>query len=101
MVVMVGQDSGEHVDDRRIALMAVQTDMAARLYDGAAETEFAVLDAIDLPGERNAGEHALVDQFVIRRGGLLSQCKSGSDEPQGDSAECPQTSYSLRRRSPV
>ena len=38
IVMVVGEDPGEQVDDRGIALMAVQTDMAAGRHDRAAET---------------------------------------------------------------
>jgi hypothetical protein len=31
--MVIGEDPGEQVDDRGIALMAVQTDMAARRHD--------------------------------------------------------------------
>jgi len=39
VVMVVGQNPGEQVDDRRIALMAVETDMAARRHDRSAAPE--------------------------------------------------------------
>jgi hypothetical protein len=38
IVTVIGEDPGEQVDDRGIALMAVQTDMAARQHDRTAQT---------------------------------------------------------------
>ena len=63
VVVVIGQDPGEQVDDRRIALMAVEANMAARRYDRPAEPQFAVCDIVDLWGEIDRGEHILGDRL--------------------------------------
>jgi hypothetical protein len=41
IVMVIGQNPGEQVDDGRITSMAVQSDMAARRYDRPAEAQFA------------------------------------------------------------
>jgi hypothetical protein len=43
VVMVVGQRPGEQIDDRRVALMTVQTNMTAGCNRGAAETQLAVL----------------------------------------------------------
>ena len=88
VVAMVGQDPGQQVDDRGIALMAMQTDMAAGFDDRAAEAQLAVLHAVDLFGEIDAGEHILADQFIIRRRRLLSQRISGRRPHESRSTQC-------------
>jgi hypothetical protein len=65
VVMVIGQNPGEQVDDRRIALMAVEANMAARRYGCPAEPQFAVCDAVDLLGEIDRGEHVLGDRFII------------------------------------
>ena len=45
IVMVIGEDPGEQVDDRGVALMAVQTDMAAWRHDRAAQTQFAIFGA--------------------------------------------------------
>ena len=67
VVMVIGQDSGEQVDDSRIALMAVQTDMTAWRHDRTAETQFAILNAVDLIGQIDGGEHVLADQMIVGR----------------------------------
>src|SRR5271169_5694581 len=62
IVMVIGQNPREQVDDSRIALMAVQTDMAARRHDRTAQTQFAILNAVDLLGEIDGREHLLADQ---------------------------------------
>jgi hypothetical protein len=73
IVMVVGEDPGEQVDDRGIALMAVQTDMAARRHDRTAQTQFAILNAVDLLDEIDGGEHLLADQVIVGRRGMLPQ----------------------------
>jgi hypothetical protein len=73
VVMVIGQDSGEQVDDSRIALMAVQTDMIAWRHDRTAETQFAILNAVDLLGEIDGGEHVLADQVIVGGRGMLPQ----------------------------
>jgi hypothetical protein len=65
IVMVIGEDPGEQVDDRGIALMAVQTDMAARRHDRTAQTPFAILNAVDLLGEVNGGQYVLADQVIV------------------------------------
>jgi hypothetical protein len=69
--MVIGQNPGEQVDDRRIALMAVEANMAARRYGCPAEPQFAVCDAVDLLGEIDRGEHVLGDRFIIDWRALL------------------------------
>src|SRR5271170_8156774 len=73
IVMMVGEDPGEQVDDRGIALMAVQTDMTAWRDDRTAQTQFAILNAVDLLGEVNGGQYVLADQVIVGGRGTLPQ----------------------------
>ena len=70
IVVVIGQDPGEHINDSGIALMAVQADVAARRHDRSAEAQFAILNAVDLLGEIDGGEHVLADEIVVGWRGL-------------------------------
>src|SRR6516162_7784045 len=65
VVMVIGQDPGEQVDNRRITLMAVEANVAARCYDCPAEPQFTVCDTVDLRGEIDRGEHILGDRFII------------------------------------
>src|SRR5947207_15762008 len=76
VVMVVGEHPTENIDNGGIALMAVQTDMAARRHDSAAEAQLPVRDAVDLRGEIDRGEDLLADRFVIRRRGLLPENKA-------------------------
>ena len=82
IVMVVGEDPGEQVDDRGIALMAVQTDMAARRHDRTAQTQFAILNAVDLLDEIDGGEHLLADQVIVGRRDMLPQNEACRQEPQ-------------------
>src|SRR5271169_1462683 len=72
IVMVIGEDAGEQVDNGRITLMTVQTDMAAGRHDRAAETQFAILNTVDFLGEINGGEHLLADQVIVGWRGMLS-----------------------------
>jgi len=61
VVMVVGQNAGKQVDDRGIALMAVQTDVATRRDNRAAEAQFATCDAVDFFGEIDAREDIFAD----------------------------------------
>src|SRR5260370_123991 len=76
VVMVIGQNSGEQVDDGRIASMAVQSDMAARRHDRPAEAQFAICDAVDLLAEIDRGEHVLGDRSAIGWRTLLPQKKA-------------------------
>src|SRR5258708_1033635 len=67
IVMVVGQDPGHQVDDGGIALMTMQADMATGRYHRPTEAQFTVLNAVDLLGEVDAGQHVLGDQFIVRR----------------------------------
>src|SRR5580704_1712727 len=78
VIMVVGQHTGQQVDDSRIAAMAVHPDMTAGRNHRAAEAQFATLDAVDLIGEVDRGEYVLADQLVVGRRALLSEDKAGT-----------------------
>jgi hypothetical protein len=88
VVMVIGQDSGEQVDDSRIALMAVQTDMTAWRYDRTAETQFAILSAVDLLGEIDRGEHVLADQVIVGGRRMLAQNEACCRKHQPCRTQC-------------
>src|SRR5439155_23484150 len=87
VVVMVGEDAAQKIDDGRVALMAVQTDMAAGRHDRLAEAQLAVGDRVDLRGEIDRGEDLLADRFIIRRRALLPQNKACRQESPAGAAQ--------------
>ena len=96
--MVIGKSSTEDVDDRRIALVAVETDMADWRHDSATDTQVTIFDGVYLLVQIDGSENFFVDPAVIRRPGLLSERqtsgkKSQSDErPRGD----PQSRFHLR-----
>src|SRR5260370_1357097 len=73
VVMVIGENSPEDVNDRRISLVAVKADMAARRHGCATDAQFAIFDAVNLLGQIDGGEHLLLHKFVVRRGSLLPQ----------------------------
>src|SRR5947207_1801030 len=88
VVVVIGQHPGEQVNDCRVALMTMQADMSAGRNRGAAETQLAVLHAVDLLGEADAGEHVLADQLVVGRRRLLPQYITGRQQHKARGPVC-------------
>ncbi len=80
VVMVIGQHPGEQKHNRRIALMTMQTDMTAGCNRRAAETQVAVLYAVDFRGEVNAGEYVFADQLVVGRRKLLPQHITGREQ---------------------
>src|SRR5271156_1134897 len=88
IIMVIGEDPGEQVDDRGIALMAVQTDMASRQHDRTAQTQFAILNAVDLLGEIDGGEHVLADQVIVGWRRMLPQNEASSKKRQPCRTQC-------------
>ena len=61
VVMVVGQNAGKQVDDRGVALMTVQADVATRRDERAAEAQFAISNAVDFFGEIDAREDIFAD----------------------------------------
>ena len=54
--------------------------MTAWRHHRAAETQFAILNAVDLLGEVNGGEHLLADQVIVGGCGTLPQNEASSQK---------------------
>jgi hypothetical protein len=80
IVMMVGENPGKNIDDRRVALMAVEPDMAARRYDGATDPQLTIVDAVDFLGQIDRGKYRLLNPFVIGGRGILSKGKTGEED---------------------
>ena len=65
--------------------MAMQTDMAAWRHHG---TQFAILNAVDLLGEIDGGEHLLADQVIVGRRRMLPQNEACRQERQPCRTQC-------------
>jgi hypothetical protein len=63
VVVVIGQNAGEDVDDRRVALVRVEPDMAARRHGRATDPQLAVVDAVYFFRQIYRGEHRFLDPF--------------------------------------
>src|SRR5438067_8590149 len=88
VVVVIGQNPGEQVNDCRVALMTMQADMSAGCNRGAAETQLAVLHAVNLLGEIDAGEQILGNQLVVGRRRLLPQYITGRQQHKTRGSVC-------------
>src|SRR5271170_4914596 len=88
IVMVIGQDPREQVDDGRIALMTVQTDVAAWRHDRTAQAQFAILNAVDLLGEVNGGQYVLADQVIVGGRGTLPQNEASSQKRQPCRTQC-------------
>src|ERR1700747_229076 len=82
VVMVIGQNPGPQVDDRRMALVAVEANLPARRYGCPAQPQLAVCDTVDLWGEIDRGEHILGDRFIIDRCALLPQNKACREQHQ-------------------
>src|SRR5215471_1610340 len=88
IVVMIGQNSREHINDRGVSFVAVEPDMPARRDHGAAEAQLAILDAVDLLGEIDAREHVFAEGVVIGRGSLPAEKEAGRQESETGKTRC-------------
>src|SRR6266478_5091351 len=80
--MVVGENPAEDVDDRWVALVAVETDMAARSHDRATDPQLTVFDAVYLFGQIDGGEHRFLNPFKVCRHAMLSQ-RQASDKEGG------------------
>ncbi len=71
--MVIGENSPEDVNDRRISLVAVEPDMAAWRQGCVTDAQFTIFDAVYLFGQIDSGEHLLCHKLIVHRGALLSQ----------------------------
>src|SRR5260370_42566790 len=71
VVMVIGENSPEDVNDRRISLVAVEPDMAAWRQDCVTDTQFTIFDAVYLFGQIDSGEHPFLHKLVVRSGSPL------------------------------
>jgi hypothetical protein len=84
VVMVVGDNSGEYVNDCRVALVAVETDMAAWGDGRPTEPQFAIFDGVYFLGEIDCGKHRFRDPFIIRWRGMRSDRQAGHKEGHTD-----------------
>jgi hypothetical protein len=65
VVVMVGKRAAENVDDRRVALVTVKADMAARRHCRAADPQLAAIDEVYLLSQIDRREDFFLDPSII------------------------------------
>jgi len=84
ILMVVGEGPLQNVDDRRIALVAVETDMAAWRHDSATDAQVTIFDGVYLLGQIDGSKNFFVDPAVIRRSGLLSERQTSGKKRQSD-----------------
>ena len=78
VVVVIGERAAENIHDRRVTLVTVEADMAARRHRRAADPQLAVVDIVYLLSQIDSCEHFLLDPSIVPRRSLLSEREASS-----------------------
>jgi hypothetical protein len=82
IVMVIGKNPGQDVDDRRVALVTMKPDMAARSHGRATDPQLTVFHAVDFFSQIDGGEHRFLNSSIICGRGMLPECEASGKEGQ-------------------
>ena len=82
VVLVIGENPGEDVDDRRVAPVTVEPNMAAGRHSRATDPQLPVFYAVYFLGQINGGEHRFFHPFIVHRRRMLTERQASNKESQ-------------------
>jgi hypothetical protein len=82
VIMVIGENPGEDVDDRRVAPVTVEPNMAAWRHGRATDPQLSVFYAVYFLGQIDGGEHRFFHPFIVRRRRMLTERQASNKESQ-------------------
>ena len=82
VVLVIGENPGEDVDDRRVAPVTVEPNMAAWRHGRATDPQLSVFYAVYFLGQIDGGEHRFFHPFIVRGRRMLTERQASNKESQ-------------------
>ena len=82
VVLVIGENPGKDVDDRRVAPVTVEPNMAAWRHSRATDPQLSVFYAVYFLGQIDGGEHRFFHPFIVRGRRMLTERQASNKESQ-------------------
>ena len=80
VVLVIGENPGEDVDDRRVAPVTVEPNMAGWRHSRATDPQLSVFYAVYFLGQIDGGEHRFFHPFIVRGRRMLTERQASNKE---------------------